>query len=71
LHWEVMRLRLAHSRDGLVVADGAPWVWNVATDRWRDTTQLLDFSHASQYLWDAGRALHGEAAPRWLSPGCI
>ena len=57
--------------DVLVVADGAPWIWNVATDRWAGRTELLDFYHASQHLWALGRALHrGEDGRRraWVEP---
>src|SRR5207245_669849 len=43
--------------DVLVVADGAPWIWNVVADRWAGATELLDFYHASQHLWQMGRAL--------------
>ena len=69
LHWEALRHGLARSRDVLVVADGAPWIWNVAADRWSGATELLDFYHASQHLWDVGRALHGEdQAAAWVEP---
>ena len=36
-----------HPRARLVVGDGAAWIWNVAQDRWRGSTELLDFYHAS------------------------
>ncbi len=71
LHWEAMRHGLGRSRDVLVVADGAPWIWNVAADRWRGATELLDFYHASQHLWELGRALGGEDEARaaaWVEP---
>ncbi|HVM60888.1 MAG TPA: hypothetical protein VMV72_08475 [Verrucomicrobiae bacterium] len=57
LHWEALQHGLARSRDTLVVADGAPWIWNVVADRWRGATELLDFYHASQHLWELGRAV--------------
>lgn len=59
LHWEAVRGGLARARDTLVVADGAPWIWNVAEDRWAGAHQLLDFYHASQHLWALAEALHG------------
>ena len=69
LHWEALRHGLARSRHVLVLADGAPWIWNVAADRWSGATELLDFYHASEHLWDVGRALHGEAqAAAWVEP---
>jgi hypothetical protein len=71
LHWEALRGGLGRAQARLVVADGAPWIWNVAQDRWPGATELLDFYHASQHLWDLGRALHGEdaaATAQWVEP---
>lgn len=70
LHWEALRGGLGRAQKKLVAGDGAPWIWNVAQDRWADATQVLDFYHASQHLWELGRALHDgdEAAARWAEP---
>jgi hypothetical protein len=69
LHWEGLRGGLGRARHTLVAGDGAPWIWNVAQDRWAGATQVLDFYHASQHLWELGRALHGdEEAARWVEP---
>jgi hypothetical protein len=71
LHWEALRGGLGRARAKLVVADGAPWIWNVAQDRWAGATEVLDFYHASQHLWDLGRALHHDdeaAAAQWVEP---
>jgi len=71
LHWEALRHGLARSRKVLVVADGAPWIWNVVADRWAGATEVLDFYHASQHLWEVGRALNrgDEAqAAAWVEP---
>lgn len=70
LHWQALRGGLGRARDALVVADGAPWIWNLVADRWRDATEVLDFYHASQHLWELGRAVVGadEAAAAWVEP---
>ena len=71
LHWEALRGGLGRARAKLVVADGAAWIWNVAQDRWKGATQLLDFYHASEHLWNLGRGLNGEdetAATQWAQP---
>jgi hypothetical protein len=71
LHWEALRGGLGRAREVLVVADGAPWIWNVVQNRWAGARQLLDFYHASQHLWVLGEALHGpdEAARKaWVEP---
>ena len=54
-----------------VVGDGAPWIWNVAQDRWAGADEMLDFYHASQHLWEVGRALHRDqevATAQWVEP---
>jgi hypothetical protein len=42
-----------------MVADGVAWIWNLAQDRWAGATEVLDFYHASQHLWELGRAVVG------------
>lgn len=59
LHWEALRHGLGRAQHLLVAGDGAPWIWNLAQDRWAGATQVLDFYHATQHLWELGRALHG------------
>lgn len=71
LHWEALRGGLGRARHTLVAGDGAPWIWKVAQDRWAGATQVLDFYHATQHLWELGRALHGDdeaATARWVEP---
>lgn len=58
LHWEAQRGGLGRAKAVLAVGDGAPWIWNVVTDRWEQAYQLLDFYHASQHLYSLGEALH-------------
>jgi hypothetical protein len=67
LHWEALRRGLGRAQWILVVGDGAPWIWNVAADRWAEAQELLDFYHASEHLWELGRALYGEdQAKEWV-----
>jgi hypothetical protein len=71
LHWEALRGGLGRARARLVVGDGAPWIWNVAQDRWQGSAELLDFYHASEHLWCLGRALNGDdeaATAQWAQP---
>lgn len=67
LQWEAQRRGLGRARWILVVGDGAPWIWNVAADRWASAEEVLDFYHASEHLWELGRALFGEDEARtWV-----
>lgn len=71
LHWEALRGGLGRAQNKLVAGDGAPWIWNVAQDRWSDAVQVLDFYHASQHLWELGRALHAQdeaVTAQWIEP---
>jgi hypothetical protein len=71
LHWAAQREGLGRAQAVQVVADGAPWIWNVAQDRWPGATEVLDFYHASQHLWALGRALNHDdevGAAQWVEP---
>jgi hypothetical protein len=54
--------------------DGAAWVWDdvgavLGTDDKGDVVHEVDWWHAVQHVWAAGRALHGEgAAEAWVKP---
>jgi hypothetical protein len=60
LHWEAQRRGLGRVEHILVLGDGAAWIWNVAADRWGTAQELLDFYHASEHVWELGRALYPE-----------
>jgi hypothetical protein len=68
LHQAACEHGLGRAKEKLVVSDGAPWIWNVAQDRWPGAVEVLDFYHASQHVWDLGEALVGErqAARPWV-----
>jgi cation transport regulator ChaB len=51
-----------------VVADGAPWIWNLASEHFYDSAQVVDWSHAKSHLAHAAQLLYGEGtnmAQRW------
>jgi len=69
LHWEAQRAGLARAKQLELLGDGAPWIWNLKQARWRRAKEVLDFYHASEHLWNVGRALRGEAqASAWVEP---
>ena len=45
---------------GIVLGDGAHWVWNLAEEHCPEAGLIVDFWHAAEHLWAAGRALFGE-----------
>ena len=46
----------------IVLADGARWIWNMVEDLVPHAVQILDFSHAKEYLWDAAKIIYGEGS---------
>lgn len=67
--WRALAARLG-VRDAsrvTVIADGAKWIWAQADKYLPGAAGVLDFYHASERLYQAGRELHGEtpAAVAW------
>jgi hypothetical protein len=46
-----------------VLGDGAEWIWNLAAEHFPGAVQIVDWFHASERVWELGRALHGAEAP--------
>jgi len=61
---EACRCGVEPSTEVVVVADGAHWIWNVAETHFPQATQILDWYHASEYVWNAATALFGEASEK-------
>ncbi len=67
---EARRRRWTTAGDTQVVADGAVWIWNLASDHFYDSVQVVDWSHAKSHLAHAAQLLYGEGtnlAQRWLN----
>jgi hypothetical protein len=59
----------------IVLGDGANWIWNRITPMFpkRKATEVVDFYHASGYIWDTGNAVWGqetEEAKGWGEKQC-
>jgi hypothetical protein len=56
------RLGLRDTAGLTVIADGARWIWAQAEANLPGAAGVLDFYHASERLYQAGRELYGETA---------
>lgn len=68
---EAKRRGFDRARRQVIVADGAAWIWNLASEHFPDAIQILDRYHAKQHLAEANRAIWGpdpgsEVARTWL-----
>ena len=64
LYQEAIHRGLELSREHVVVADGAPWTWNIAAEHFPGAMQILDFYHAAQRLHEVGRAVYGDGTAK-------
>lgn len=44
----------------VVLGDGAKWIWNIADEVAPEAIQIVDYSHAKQYLWEAADIIFGK-----------
>jgi hypothetical protein len=67
---EAHRRGLDRAAEVVVLGDGAEWIWNLAAEHFPHATQIVDWYHASERIWELGRALYGETSQRgpvWIA----
>jgi hypothetical protein len=57
---EAVRREFSEAVDSLVVGDGAPWIWNLASEHFSSSRQVVDWYHAKQHLYTVANALFGQ-----------
>jgi hypothetical protein len=69
---EAGRRRFAEAQRMVVVADGAPWVWNITQDLLPGAIQIVDRFHVKQTLHRTAQAIFGstEQAKQWATGRC-
>jgi hypothetical protein len=58
------RRRGADKREVAVIGDGAHWLWDLAELHFPQATQILDWFHATEYVWSAASAVWSEAGEK-------
>ena len=67
---EAHRRGLDGAAEVVVLGDGAEWIWNLAAEHFPAATQIVDWWHASERIWELSRALYGEgtrAGSAWVA----
>ena len=70
---EAGRRRFGEAQRMVVVADGAPWIWNIAQDLLPGAIQIVDRFHVKQTLHRTAQAIFGstgEQAKQWATARC-
>lgn len=60
LYVEAKRRGVALADEVIVIGDGAHWIWTIAEQLFPGATQIVDWYHASEYIWNAATAIHGD-----------
>lgn len=58
---EAVRRGVLEADEVVVLGDGAHWIWNIASELFPSALQILDWYHASQYVWQAASVIWGES----------
>jgi hypothetical protein len=67
---EAAQRGVPQAQERVVIGDGAHWIWNLADEYFPDAVQILDWYHATEYVWTAAHALYGQGsdlAKRWAA----
>jgi len=71
LYAEALQRGMMKADNVLILADGAIWIWNIATDRFKKAKQRVDIFHVREHLWNLAAELYGrgtEEAKKWVQP---
>jgi len=64
---------LEQAQQVVVLGDGAPWIWNLATEHFPGAVQIVDVYHAKEHVWDVAHAVFGgatQASTAWATSAC-
>jgi hypothetical protein len=50
LYLEALKRGYTSAQTTVFLGDGAEWIWNLATDRFKGAVQILDFYHAAEHI---------------------
>lgn len=67
---EGIRRGAGHVRQFTILGDGAAWIWNIASSKFPEATQIVDLFHAREHLHDLARLLEfmlGDQKDHWLA----
>jgi hypothetical protein len=69
LYLEALRRGAGKANKIVFVADGAVWIWNLASEHFPDAVEIIDWYHATEHLWRVANSWYGEGtakAKNWV-----
>lgn len=64
LYAEAVGRGLERAEEVVILGDGAHWIWQLAEEHFPGAIQILDFWHASEWVWKVAKAVWGEGSQR-------
>jgi hypothetical protein len=61
--WRGVHQGVAILRPGVILGDGAKWIWEAAASQFGERTEIVDYFHACEHLTTVAGALHGMGTP--------
>ena len=68
LYLEGYRRGAAQAKEVVAISDGAHWIWKLVAEHFPNAIQIVDWYHASQYVWNVAKPVYGEGTQptkRW------
>jgi hypothetical protein len=50
------------AEDLVFIADGAQWIWKLVEEHFPHAVQIVDWYHATEYIWKVAHAVYGEGS---------
>ena len=73
LYVEALQAGVHRAGEVVVLGDGADWIWNHAAGHYPQATEIVDYWHACEHIWDLARVQYGDTSPqgaRWAREHC-
>jgi len=61
---------VSEAKEVVAIGDGAHWIWNLVEEHFPGAIQIVDWYHASEYVWKVAHAIYGEGsdlAKKWAN----
>jgi hypothetical protein len=59
---EACRRGVTQAKEIVAVGDGAHWIWNLVDEHFPGAIQIVDWYHATEYIWNVAHAVYGEGS---------
>jgi len=73
IYAEAIRYGLGRAKRVSVLGDGAVWIWNLASDKFPEAIQIVDFYHATEHLGELAKVVHAKnktIRDLWMDTQC-